>query len=480
MSVPTPSLASARPLTAGEVETLRADFPYLARPARNGEPLAYLDWGATSQKPAAVIEREADFLRRSNGAAGRSTYEIADEATAVWDDAHEAVGGFVGARPSQVVFTKNATEAVNLVALAIGHASLGRRADRGGEGWKASGLFTGATASAPGSADPGRGSLAGGYHERLAAGVRGAQALAIGEGDEIVVTRAEHHANLVPWQELAARTGARLRWLDLTEDGRIDLSTLSVITERTRVAALTHASNVTGAITPLAQILPAARAVGALTVLDTCQSGAHLPLDFATLAEAGVDAMVLSSHKMLGPTGIGALVATEELLGAMPPVLTGGSMIETVTMESSTYMSGPARFEAGSQPLAQAAGWMEAVGYLAGIGMDRLHATETLLTERCLAGMSQVPGVRVLGPLEATDRTGVIAFTVEGVHPHDVGQVLDAAGVAVRTGHHCAQPVHAHFGVHASARVSFGPTTTAEEIDRFLEALASVRSYFVR
>lgn len=477
LSVTVPQPASTSPLTSGEVEALRADFPYLARPARGGQTLAFLDWGATSQKPAVVIEREAEFLRRCNGAAGRSTYEIADEATAVWDDAHEAIGAFVGARGTQVVFTKNATEAVNLLALAIGHASLGRRADRGGEGWKASGLLTAAAASSPSLK---AGSLAGGYHDRLAAGVSGAEALAIGEGDEIVVTRAEHHANLVPWQELAARTGARLRWLDLTSEGRIDVATLPVITARTRIVAVTYASNVTGAISPLEAILPAARAVGALTVLDTCQAGAHLPLDFRALTAAGVDAMVLSSHKMLGPTGIGALVATEELLDAMPPVLTGGSMIETVTMEASTYMSGPARFEAGSQPLAQAAGWTEAVGYLARIGMDRLHATETLLTEHCLAGMSQVPGVRVLGPLEATDRTGVVAFAVNGVHPHDVGQVLDAAGVAVRTGHHCAQPVHAHFGVHASARVSFGPVTTAGEIDRFLEALASVRSYFVR
>ena len=437
---------AARPLSAAEVAAVRADFPYLERPARNGRALAYLDWGATSQKPAAVIAREAEFLRRSNGAAGRSTYQIADEATAVWDGARQSVGAFVGARAEQVVFTKNATEAINLVALAIGHASLGRPAGRGG-----------AIADA---ADPSR-------------------RLLVAPGDRIVVTRAEHHANLVPWQELAARTGAELRWLDLTGDGRIDPATADVITGRTRVVALTHASNVTGAITPLGGILPAARAAGALVVLDTCQSAAHLPLDFAALSAAGVDAMVLSGHKMLGPTGIGALVADEELLAAMPPVLTGGSMIEVVRMESSTYMSGPARFEAGSQPLAQAAGWCTALEYLAGLGMDRLHAGEAALTERILEGLAGIDGLRLLGPTGADERLGVVAFTLEGVHPHDVGQVLDAAGVAVRTGHHCAQPLHAHFGVHASSRVSLGPTTTPEEVDRFLQAVASVRSYFL-
>ena len=439
--------ASARPLTAAEINAVRTDFPYLKRPARNGEPLAYLDWAATSQKPADVIEREASFYRMTNGAAGRSTYQIADEATRVWEDAREAVAGFVGARGSQLVFTKNATEAINLVALAVGHASASRPAARGGAGAD--------------DADP-------------------ARRLVIAPGDEIVVTRAEHHANLVPWQELAARTGASLRWLDLTEDGRIDPTTVRVITERTRLLALTHASNVTGAITPLVDILPAARAVGALVVLDTCQSAAHLPLDFAALHAAGVDAMVLSSHKMLGPTGIGALVAAEELLEAMPPVLTGGSMIEVVRMESSTYMSSPARFEAGSQPLAQAAGWRTAVDYLSGLGMDRLHAGELDLMQRVLDGLAALDGVRVLGPADTRERLGVVAFTVDGVHPHDVGQVLDASGVAVRTGHHCAQPIHAHFSVSSSARVSFGVTTTAGEVDRFLEAAAGVRAYFQR
>ena len=434
-------------LSAAEVQAVRADFPFLARPGRDGRPLVYLDWGATSQKPEVVIAAEAEFYRRSNGAAGRSTYQLADEATAALEDARQAVAAFVGARGENLVFTKNATEAINLVALAVGHASAGRPA-AGGAGHRA-------------DDDPSR---------RLA--LRG--------GDEIVVTRAEHHANLVPWQELAARTGATLRWLDLDAQGRIDLGTLDVLGERTRILALTHASNVTGAVSPLEQILPRARQVGALVLLDTCQSGAHLPLDFASLSAAGVDAMVLSSHKMLGPTGIGALVATTDLLAAMPPVLTGGSMIEVVTMGSSTYMPPPARFEAGSQPLAQAVGWGAAVDYLAGIGPDRLHATERSLTARLLEGAGRVEGLRVLGPGDTEQRIGVVSFDLQGVHPHDVGQVLDAVGVAVRTGHHCAQPLHAHFGVHASSRVSLGPTSTPQEVDRFLEAVASVRSYFQR
>ena len=434
-------------LSAAEVQAVRADFPFLARPGRDGRPLAYLDWGATSQKPEVVIAAEAEFYRRSNGAAGRSTYQLADEATAALEDARQAVAAFVGARGENLVFTKNATEAINLVALAVGHASAGRPA-AGGAGHRA-------------DDDPSR---------RLA--LRG--------GDEIVVTRAKHHANLVPWQELAARTGATLRWLDLDAQGRIDLGTLDVLGERTRILALTHASNVTGAVSPLEQILPRARQVGALVLLDTCQSGAHLPLDFASLSAAGVDAMVLSSHKMLGPTGIGALVATTDLLAAMPPVLTGGSMIEVVTMGSSTYMPPPARFEAGSQPLAQAVGWGAAVDYLAGIGPGRLHATERSLTARLLEGAGRVEGLRVLGPGDTEQRIGVVSFDLQGVHPHDVGQVLDAVGVAVRTGHHCAQPLHAHFGVHASSRVSLGPTSTPQEVDRFLEAVASVRSYFQR
>ena len=419
--------------TAAELDAIRSDFPILSRVGRGGAPIAYLDASATSQKPACVIEAEADFYRRSNGAVHRGTHLLGDEATDAFESARGALASFVGVAPDEIVWTKNATEAINLVALSMGHASQGM----------------GGAESA---------------------------ALRVGPGDRIVCTRAEHHANIVPWQQLCERTGAELAWLDLTPDGRIDLDTLSVITPNTRLVAFTHVSNVTGAVSPVAAVTAAARAVGALILLDTCQSSAHMPLDLSTL---DVDFAVFSSHKMLGPTGIGALVATEDLLQAMPPVLTGGSMIEVVRMESSTYLSGPARFEAGSQPLAQAAGWCTALEYLSGLGMDRLHAGEAALTERILEGLAGIDGLRLLGPTGADERLGVVAFTLDGVHPHDVGQVLDAAGVAVRTGHHCAQPLHAHFGVHASSRVSLGPTTTPEEVDRFLQAVASVRSYFL-
>ena len=420
--------------TAAELDAIRSDFPILGRVGRGGTPIAYRDASATAQKPEAVIDAEATFYRRSNGAVHRGTHLLGDEATDAFESARVTLASFVGARSDEIVWTKNATEAINLVALSMGNASQG----------------LGGAQAAP---------------------------MRVGPGDRIVCTRAEHHANIVPWQQLCQRTGAELAWLDLSPDGRIDLETLSVITPNTKLVAFTHVSNVTGAVSPVAAITAAARAVGALILLDTCQSSAHMPLDLSTL---DVDFAVFSSHKMLGPTGAGALWGRRSLLEAMPPVLTGGSMIEVVTMESSTFMSGPPRFEAGSQPLAQAAGWRTAVEYLARIGLDRLHATEQVLTRQVLEGLAQTPGLRLVGPTDTTDRLGVVAFSIEGVHPHDVGQVLDAAGVAVRTGHHCAQPIHQHFGIHASSRLSFGACSTPEEVDRFLSAIADVRRYFQR
>lgn len=418
--------------TTAELDAIRRDFPILGRTGRGGGPIAYLDSSATSQKPDVVIAAELEFYRRHNAAVHRGTHLLGDEATAVYEDARARLASFVGAAPDEIVWTKNATEGINLVAYAIGNASVGR-----------------------GGAE--------------------AQGLRIGPGDRIVVTRAEHHANLVPWQELCARTGAELAWLDLTPDGRIDLDTLSVVTPNTRLVAFTHVSNVTGAISPVAAVVAAARNVGALVLLDTCQSSAHLPID---VSELGVDFAVFSSHKMLGPTGIGALWGRRELLEAMPPVLTGGSMIATVTMEGSEYMPPPERFEAGSQPIAQIAGWSVALDYLSELGMERLAAHEEVITRAMLEGISSVPGVRVLGPSEAVERIGVVAFAVEGVHPHDVGQVLDAEDVAVRVGHHCAIPLHTFFGVRASARASAAPTTTLEEVDRLVDALSHVRAYF--
>lgn len=418
--------------TDAEMIAIRKDFPVLSKRGRGGEPIVYLDSSATSQKPACVIQAESDFYRESNGAVHRNTHLLGDEATEAYEDARAAVARFVGARADEIVWTKNATEALNLVALAHANASDGL----GGEA---------------------------------------ARRFALGPGDRIVVTRAEHHANLVPFQQLAQRTGAELVWLDLTEDGRIDLDTLDVITPNTKLVAFTHASNVTGAITPVEPIVQAAKEVGALTVLDTCQSSAHMPIDVGDL---GVDFAVFSGHKMLGPTGIGALWGRKELLDAMPPVLTGGSMVTNVTMEGATFQEPPLKFEAGSQPIAQAVGWAMALDYLSELGMDRVAAHEADVTQYMLEGLSKMDGVRILGPTDARDRLGVVAFEVEGVHPHDVGQVLDFDDVAVRVGHHCAIPLHKFFGVKSSSRASIGVTTTREEVDKFLESLAKVQDYF--
>lgn len=421
-----------RGFTDAEMVAIRKDFPVLSKQGRGGEPIVYLDSSATSQKPACVIQAETDFYRESNGAVHRNTHLLGDEATQAYEDARAAVADFVGAKADEVVWTKNATEALNLVALSLANASDGL----GGEA---------------------------------------AKPFAITDQDRIVVTRAEHHANLVPFQQLAERTGAELVWLDLTEDGRIDLDTLDVITPNTKLVAFTHASNVTGAITPVEPIVEAAKNVGALTVLDTCQSSAHMPIDVGDL---GVDFAVFSGHKMLGPTGIGALWGRKELLEAMPPVLTGGSMVTNVTMEEATFQEPPLKFEAGSQPIAQAVAWAMALNYLSELGMDRVAAHEADVTQYLLDGLAGMEGIRVLGPTDAKNRLGVVAFEVDGVHPHDVGQVLDFNDVAVRVGHHCAIPLHRFFGVKSSSRASIGVTTTREEIDKFLEGLAKVQQYF--
>ena len=420
--------------TAAELDAIRSDFPILERVGRGGAPIAYLDASATSQKPACVIDAEADFYRLRNGAVHRGTHLLGDEATDAFESARGTLASFIGGAPDEIVWTKNATEAINLVAIGMGNASQG----------------IGGTDSA---------------------------ALRVGEGDRIVCTRAEHHANIVPWQQLCARTGAELAWLDLTPDGRIDLETLSVITPNTRLVAFTHVSNVTGAISPVAAITAAARSVGALILLDTCQSSAHMPL---RLGELDVDLAVFSSHKMLGPTGAGALWGKRELLAAIPPVLTGGSMIEWVTMEGATFMAPPERFEAGSQPVAQIAGWAQAIRYLSGLGMERVQAHEHGLTRAMLEGISQIDGITVLGPASDVDRIGVVAFAVDGVHPHDVGQFMDSLDVAVRVGHHCAIPLHAFFRVRSSARASVAPTSTFEEIERLVEGLTNVRGFFGR
>jgi len=420
-------------LSATELAAVRADFPLLRRTVRGGRPLVYLDTAATSQKPEVVIDAELDFYAQRNAAVHRGAHMLAEEATDAFESARAEVAAFVGADADEIVWTANATAGINLLAYAMSNASVGR-------------------------------------------GGAAAQRFAVGPGDEIVVTEAEHHANLVPWQELCARTGATLRWLGLADDGRVRTEELAtVVTDRTRVLAFAHVSNVTGAVADVAAFVGRAREVGALTVLDACQSVPHLPVDLHAL---GVDFAVFSGHKMYGPTGVGALYGRRELLEALPPVATGGSMVEVVTMESATYAPPPQRFEAGSQMVAQAVGMGAAARYLGDLGMAAVADHEARMARLLLAAVAATPGVRLIGPAEATDRLAVVSFVVEGVHAHDVGQVLDDAGVAVRVGHHCAQPLHRRFGIAATARASAGIYTTAEEIAVFAAALAKVRPFF--
>ncbi|GAA1741634.1 cysteine desulfurase [Isoptericola hypogeus] len=418
--------------SAAELAAVRADFPLLGRTVRGGRPLVYLDSAATSQKPNVVLEAEVDFYEQRNAAVHRGAHQLAEEATEAFEDARSAVAAFVGADEGEIVWAPGATAALNLVAYALANATAGR-------------------------------------------GGAAAERFRLAPGDEIVVTEAEHHANLVPWQELCARTGAVLRWFGVDDEGRIDLSDVdTVITGRTRMVAFGHVSNVTGAIAPVAEIVAAARRVGALTVLDACQSVPHLPLDLHAL---GVDFAAFSAHKMLGPTGVGALYGRRELLEAMPPVTTGGSMVEVVTMEATTYAPPPQRFEAGTQMVAQAVGMGVAARWLDELGMDAVAAHERELASE-LVRIGEIPGVRIVGPADVRDRLAVVSFVVDGVHAHDVGQVLDDRGIAVRVGHHCAQPLHRRFGVAATARASASVYTTTDEIAAFREALAGVRAFF--
>lgn len=418
-----------------ELQAIRNDFPILQREVADGVPLVYLDSAATSQRPQAVIDAEQAFLERSNAAVHRGAHTLAEEATDAFERARRQVAGLVGATAEQLVWTRNATEGLNLLAGVLSDPL-----------------------TANGSAGP------------------EAAALALRPGDEVVVTELEHHANLVPWQRACARSGATLRWVPLTDAGTLDLErAAALIGPRTKVLAFAHVSNVLGTVVPVADLVALARSVGALTVLDACQSVPHLPVDLAAL---GVDAAVFSAHKMLGPTGIGALVGTPVLLEALPPFLSGGSMVELVTMESTTYRRPPQRFEAGTQAVSQAVAWGVAADYLAEIGPARVAAHERVIGRRLLDGLASMDGVRVLGPDDPEQRIGAVSFTVRNVHPHDVGQVLDAAGIAVRVGHHCAQPVHRRYGVGSSTRASGYLYTTEDEIDRFLDALAGVRAFF--
>jgi cysteine desulfurase/selenocysteine lyase len=426
------AVASGTAAAVLDIEKIRADFPILSRTVRDDRPLVYLDSGATAQRPRQVLDAERAFLEQHNAAVHRGAHQLAEEATDAYESARARIAAFVGADPNEVVFTKNATEGINLVAYAFGNASI-----------------------------------------RTALGPESAR-FALEPGDEIVVTELEHHANLVPWQELCRRTGAVLRWYSVTDDGRLDLDSLE-LSERTKIVAFAHQSNVLGSVLPVAELVARARAVGALTVLDACQSVPHQPVNLTAL---GVDFAAFSGHKMLGPSGVGVLWGRGELLAALPPFLTGGSMIELVRMEGSTYAPPPQRFEAGVPMTSQAVGLGAAVDYLNGLGMEAVFAHELALTGAALDGLAQVPGVRIIGPRDLSERGGAVSFVVDGVHAHDVGQVLDDRGVAVRVGHHCAWPLHRRFGVAATVRATFAVYNTPDEVAALVDGVHAARDFF--
>jgi cysteine desulfurase/selenocysteine lyase len=412
-----------------ELEVIRKDFPILERTLAGGLPLVYLDSANTSQKPQVVIDTMVDHLERHNANIARAMHQLGAEATEAFEGARDKVAAFIKA-PSrdEVIFTKNATEALNLVANTLAWA----RGD-----------------------------------------------LEIGEGDEVVITEMEHHSNIVPWQLLTERKGATLRWFGLTDDGLLDLSNLDeLVHERTKVVSLTWVSNMLGTINPVAEIARRAHEVGAIVVVDASQAVPQLPVDVTALAAAGVDFLAFTGHKVVGPTGIGVLWGRREMLEQVPPFLGGGEMIATVAMERSTYAGIPHKFEAGTPPIVEAVGLGAAVEYLGHLGMDAVHRHEQAVTAYALEGLATVPGLTVLGPQDAAERGGAISFEIAGVHPHDVAQVLDSRGIAVRAGHHCAKPAHARFGVQSSTRMSSYLYTTPAEIDALVEGLNYTRSYF--
>jgi len=408
-----------------DLSKYKKDFPIFARKVRGENPLIYLDSGATSQKPESVISAEANFYRTINAAVHRGAHLLAEEASEAYESARANVAKFIGANTDEVVFTKSATESLNMVAYSLGNPE-----------------------STP--------------H--------------ISPGDEIVVSEMEHHANLIPWQQLAKRTGAKLTWFSITKDGRLDLADISkVITKKTKIVAITHQSNVFGTIVPLTEITKAAHSVGALVVLDACQSAPHFAINVKKL---DVDFLAFSGHKTLGPTGVGVLWGKAEVLEKLEPALFGGSMVDSVTMESATWASAPRKFEAGVPNMAQAVGLSAAIDYLNIVGMDRIFEHEQELTRQLLTGLSKISGVNVVGPLDMKNRGGVISFTVDGVHPHDVGQVLDQYGIAVRTGHHCAWPLMKKLNLVGTTRASFHLYNDSDDINALLEAIEKVQSYF--
>ena len=403
------------------------DFPILTRKIRDDKRLVYLDSGATSQKPHVVIDAQSNFYRMQNAAAHRGAHQLAEEATDALENARQIVANFLNAHHDEVVFTKSATESLNLVAYAMGNAEKGNR-----------------------------------FH--------------LSAGDGIVVTEMEHHANLIPWQQLAARTGATLSWFEVTPEGRLDLSNIAqVITDKTKVVALTHQSNVLGTIIPLQEIVKRAHEVGAVVVLDACQSVPHMPVDVKAL---DIDFLAFSGHKTVGPTGIGIFWGRRELLAELPPFLTGGSMIENVTMTGATWAPAPKKFEPGVPSMAQAVGLGAALTYLTDIGMSNIHEHELSLTKYLLKEFEAIEELTVIGPRDMNMRGGSVSFTVGDIHPHDMGQYLDSQGIAVRTGHHCAWPLARKMGVPASTRASFYLYNTQDDLDALVSGIRGAQKYF--
>lgn len=407
-----------------DVDAVRAEFPILHRTVRDDKPLIFLDSGATSQRPERVLREEFHFLTHTNAPVHRGSYQLAEEATEAYEDARERIAHFVGADEPEIAFTKNATEALNEVAYLLGD-------DRAGE-------------------------------------------FQVKEGDEVVVTEIEHHANLIPWQELCRRTGAHLKWYSATDDGRVDLDSLT-LSDRTKVVAFTHQSNVTGAQPDVEKLVSRAHSVGAVAVLDACQSVPHKAVDFHAL---DVDFSAFSGHKMLGPNGVGVMYGKADILAQMPPFLTGGSMITTVQMDHSGYTDPPQRFEAGTQMTSQVVGLGAAVEFLQAIGMDAVEKHEHMLTKYALEKLNDIDGLRIIGPTTPEHRGSSVSFSLNGVHPHDLSQVLDDDGIAVRSGHHCAWPIHRRMGIQASARASFYIYNTLDEVDKLAESICRARDFF--
>ena len=410
-----------------DVARIRKDFPIFTRTIRDGKKLVYLDSGATSQKPQVVIDAEVDFYAKHNAAAHRGAHQLAEEATEMFEASRATVASFLGAKTEEIVFTKSATESLNLLAYAFSNAE-------------------------PGSQ------------------------FAISSEHSIVVSEMEHHANLIPWQQLAKRSSAELKWFGVTSDGRLDESNIdSLITSKTKIVAITQQSNVLGTINNLERIIEKAHKVGAVVIVDACQSVPHMPVDVSKL---GADFLAFSGHKILGPTGVGVLWGRYELLNNLPPFLFGGSMIENVTMTDATWAEAPRKFEAGVPNMAQVVGLEAGIKYLQSIGLEEVHEHEKTLTGYLLNELNQIPGIAIVGPTDISLRGGTVSFTLDGIHPHDLGQYLDSAGIAVRTGHHCAWPLTRALGVPATTRASLYLYNDNSDIDALIAAIKDAKKYF--